>query len=265
MVTQQRPKVRTLPASTAKLNENKVKEALRGHRFSDVSWVEETGSTNSDLLEASEYGERVLIADVQTAGRGRLGRRWQADPGTSLLMSVRERGEPSEPHRTQISLALALVEHCAAQGADVELKWPNDVMVGDEKLAGLLAEAVFEGSELRAVVVGMGTNVDWHGDGPAGSIDLASLGAPTDRAELAIDLLRRMSEHLRGSPQHRRDLYEQHCATIGRTVRVECADETIVGEARRIAADGALVVERSGDEVTVRVGDVVHLRNISDN
>ncbi len=126
-------------------------------------------STNRYLLDearAGAAGGLVVVADHQTAGRGRLGRRWEAPAGANLLVSVLLR--PSLPieelHLCTVAMALATRAACSAvtAGAVVPvLKWPNDVMVGERKLAGILAETIPGDGGSRAVVVGMGLNVAW--------------------------------------------------------------------------------------------------------
>ena len=118
-----------------------------------VEHVAETGSTNADLLAtAAERPDRsVLVADHQTAGRGRLDRRWDAPPGANLLVSILFHDVPAHPSELTRRVALAAVDACAeVAGVDVALKWPNDLLVGDRKLAGILAERNAAGS----VVVG---------------------------------------------------------------------------------------------------------------
>ena len=153
----------------------------------DVHRFEEIDSTNAYLQRQARLGApegTVAVAEHQSAGRGRLDRRWEAPPGASLLASVLFRPEldPSELHLCTAAMALAAAEACRrVAGVGPVLKWPNDVLVGEEKLAGVLAEA-----ELRrraggavAVVVGIGLNVDWPGPAGAGGTCLRELGAET--------------------------------------------------------------------------------------
>ena len=131
-------------------------------RFSEVEWVERTGSTNADLRERAEQGSPegiVLVADYQTRGRGRRDRKWESPPKASLLMSLLLRPKcPSEEFAWLTQMAgLAVADVCReTTGAEARLKWPNDVVVDDMKLAGVLAEAVHE-----AVILGIGVNVFW--------------------------------------------------------------------------------------------------------
>ncbi len=133
--------------------------------WQQISLVAETGSTNADLAEAARRGEpggTVLITDYQSAGRGRLGRTWTAPPGTSIAMSVLLRPVGVDPQRwTWLPLlaGLAVTEAVRrAAGLDAVLKWPNDVLLGERKLCGILAERV-ETSTGPACVIGMGINV----------------------------------------------------------------------------------------------------------
>src|SRR5882757_2405609 len=131
-----------------------------------VEMVDEIDSTNAELLRRSRAGAphgAVLVAGHQTAGRGRLDRRWEAPPGSSLLISVLLR--PSLPteelHLLTFAAGLAAVDACReVAGVELSLKWPNDVILdtddGVRKVAGLLAESTVEGGDVSAVVVGMG-------------------------------------------------------------------------------------------------------------
>lgn len=137
-------------------------EQLGETRFSEVEWVERTGSTNADLRERAEQGSPegiVLVADYQTQGRGRRDRKWESPPKASLLVSLllRPKCLPEEFAWLTHMAGLAVADVCReTTGAEARLKWPNDVVVEDMKLAGVLAEAVPE-----AVILGIGLNVLW--------------------------------------------------------------------------------------------------------
>ncbi|HUC34004.1 MAG TPA: biotin--[acetyl-CoA-carboxylase] ligase [Ilumatobacteraceae bacterium] len=220
-----------------------------------VHVVDETGSTNADLLEAARAGapdRTVLTARHQTAGRGRLDRRWEAPPGANLLVSLLFRTVPALPHELTRRVGLAAV--VAAErvaGAHAGLKWPNDVMVGDAKLAGILAEADLSNRE-PVVVVGMGMNVGWAPEGAA------RLGASVDPLAVLHALLTALDE----LPADTEPLYRSRLATLGRTVRVELpGGETCEGRAIDVERDGRLVVlDECGISHRFDVGDVVHVR-----
>jgi BirA family biotin operon repressor/biotin-[acetyl-CoA-carboxylase] ligase len=235
-----------------------------------VETVVEIESTNREVLARAASGAPeglVLVADHQTAGRGRLDRTWEAPPRASLLVSVLLR--PSLPiedrHLLTVAAGLAAVEAVAVvAGVAASLKWPNDVLVGDRKLAGILAEAAGE-----AVVVGMGLNVDWpelpaHLADTATSLQLET-GRPVGRDAVLRPWLEgfgRRYEQL-GSAAGRSAMVAEHracCSTLGRAVRVTLAGEELLGTAIDIGATGALVVATASGPRRVVAGDVVHLR-----
>src|SRR5687768_7800540 len=196
------------------------------HRFGDVRRVDEIDSTNTALLAEAKAGAAegvVLVADHQTAGRGRLGRSWAAPPGASLLVSVLLRPSIAldQAHRLTMAAALGAATACEeVAGVRPALKWPNDLIVGDHKLAGLLAESVLSGRTLEAVVVGMGLNVGWA---PPGA---ARLGPGVDRRRLLDVFLEGFEvelDDLAGVPAR----YRSRCSTIGRRVRVELAEGSV--------------------------------------
>jgi len=145
-----------------------------GTRFTEIRRFSDIDSTNRYLLDEARRGAAeglVARADHQSAGRGRLGRRWEAPPGANLLASVLLRPplELDEFHLCTAAVALAAVTACvAAAGIEPSIKWPNDLLVGERKLAGILAETVGAGEAdaQRALVVGLGLNVGWPEPAP---------------------------------------------------------------------------------------------------
>lgn len=222
--------------------------AEREFRFADVRRFESVDSTNRYLLDEARAGAPegvVAVADHQTAGRGRLGRTWEAPPGAALLCSVLLR--PALPVE-RLHLAVAVVSLAAkdALGGVPALKWPNDLLLGDLKLAGVLAEA-----DLPAVVVGIGINVTWA---PPGA---ACLGPDASRNSVLEGLLASL-DALYGEWALVAERYRAECSTVGRRVRVELPNETFEGVASQVTDDGHLVV----DGRVVTAGDVVHLRAV---
>lgn len=244
--------------------------------------VPSTGSTNADLLAraaadpASPEGQ-VLIAEEQTAGRGRLGRSWSSVPGASLTFSVllRPAAVPAARRGWLTLLTGVAVASAVRSVAEVDavLKWPNDVLAGDRKLAGILAEQSPDGS---AVVIGTGLNVAAApGELPVSGAGLAPTslraeGSTASREDLLLGVLDRL-EHwytaVCADPDPGRsgllDAYRSLCETLGRTVRVELpAGGALTGVARDIDAEGRLLVASGpGAAVTpVSAGDVVHVR-----
>jgi BirA family transcriptional regulator, biotin operon repressor / biotin---[acetyl-CoA-carboxylase] ligase len=225
----------------------------------------EIDSTNRYLVDEARGGAEsglVAVADHQTAGRGRFDRRWEAPPGSSLLVSVLLRPVPAdEVHRAVMAAAVALADgvHEVA-GFAPRLKWPNDLVVEERKLAGILAER-----EGDALVVGAGCNVQWESFPPdlaatATACNLESPRASVDRDVLLDAYLARLADELR-DPDAVLSRYRERLATLGRRVRIERARDELVGEAIDVTDDGSLLV-RLPDATVERVtfGDVVHLR-----
>ena len=246
---------------------------IAGYR---VEWVSETGSTNADLLTAAQNGAEsgaVLVAGYQSAGRGRRGRTWEAAPESGLLFSVLTR--PQLPiaaaHLVTTALALGALEACdSLAGVRPGLKWPNDLVVEDRKLAGVLAESVVAGDRLEAVVAGMGLNVRTGAAPPEAADTAVALEdvccAVIDRRELLAAVLTRFAHWMEGieevGGQAALMAAARHeSATLGSRVSVELGDGTVLeGLAEDLDDQGALLLE-GGTRVVV--GDVVHLRGQS--
>ena len=235
-----------------------------------------TGSTNADLLERGARGApegSVLAAEAQTAGRGRMGRAWISPPGAGLMFSVLLRPQAVPPARRgwiPLLAGVAIASAVAAvAGLDARLKWPNDVLVGDRKLAGILAEQA-----AGAVVVGVGLNVSTRLDElPAETAtSLAIEGAArTGRQELleaALGELERWYVAWSGgaSPGDPdacglRAQYRRRSVTLGRPVQVEFpGGDTARGTALDVDTEGRLLLRAAGGPIAVSAGDVVHLR-----
>lgn len=241
-----------------------------------IEVVRQTGSTSTDLLARAASGAPeglVLAAEVQNAGRGRLGRSWVTAPGTALAFSVLLRPSVIPAARHGWLPLLAGISVAAATNAfgqiGARLKWPNDVLIGDGKLAGILAEGAGD-----AVVIGIGMNVlTPPGELPGGPgglrpTSLLAAGAPVTREAVLIEILRALGERyqrFRANPDPRGSgllvEYLDLSATIGQDVRVELPGGAIlVGQATAIDDDGRLVVNVDGKEHAIAAGDVIHLR-----
>ena len=263
-----------------------------GRLWRDVTVRAETGSTNSDLLAAARAGApegTVLAAEVQTAGRGRLDRRWTCPPRAALSFSVllRPDGVPAVARGWIPLLAgVAVAAGLRAQaGLDARLKWPNDVLVGGAKIAGILAEQAGD-----AIVLGIGINVTTRRDElpvpHATSVVLA--GAAPDREQLLVAVLGELETWYRrwvaavaagppvldrtvlagtvlagpgGDPAGLRAEYLRLSATVGQQVRVSMpGGKLVTGRAGDVDATGRLVVGTTSGPVAVSAGDVVHVR-----
>ena len=216
-----------------------------------VEHVTETGSTNADLVAAAARGapdRTVRYTDHQTAGRGRLDRVWAAPPGSNLLVSFLFREVPDDPGELTRRIGLAAVE-ATRRIADVQavLKWPNDVLVGERKLAGILAQRSADGS----VVIGLGLNVGWAPDGSA------RLGDGIEPS----GVLRAVLDAYDDLPADIEARYRDTLDTLGRKVRIELPAGELIGTAVDVDPDGRLVVlDECAITHRVSVGDIVHLR-----
>ncbi|MEV5470720.1 biotin--[acetyl-CoA-carboxylase] ligase [Streptomyces griseoincarnatus] len=270
------------PLNAAALRRALVRE---GGLWRELDVVQRTGSTNSDLVARAAEGGRglgegvVLVAEEQSAARGRLDRKWVAPARSGLFFSVSLRpgdaGVPMErwgwlPLLTGVAVATGLAR---AGGVDTALKWPNDVLVtvrGEERKAGgILAEAAGDGG----VVVGVGVNVSLRAEElpvpTAGSLGLAG-AVSTDRDPLLRAVLRGLEDwygrwRAAGGDAGACGLQEAYaagCATLGRVVRAELpGDRALVGEAVAVDGDGRLVLAtEAGVQEPVGAGDIVHLR-----
>ncbi|MEU8503343.1 biotin--[acetyl-CoA-carboxylase] ligase [Streptomyces brevispora] len=251
-----------------------------GGLWRSLDVVDTTGSTNSDLARraAGLTEGAVLVAEEQTAGRGRLDRTWSAPARSGLFLSVylTPGDVPAQrwgwlPLLTGVAVAAGLER---SAGVDTALKWPNDLLVtvgGEErKTGGILAERAGDG-----VVIGIGLNVSLRADElPAPTAaSLALAGAvSTDRETLLRGVLRSL-EHWYGvwraadgdaAVSGLREAYAASCATLGRTVRAQLpGDRTLTGEAVAIDGDGRLVLSTGdGLQEPVSAGDIVHLRGV---
>jgi len=256
---------------------------MSGPRFTEVRRFAELDSTNRYLLDEARAGAPeglVVVADHQTAGRGRLGRRWEAPAGTNLLTSVLLRPTLAleELHLCTLAMALAARSACAQlTGVEPVLKWPNDLIVGERKLAGILAETVPDQATGRAVVVGIGVNVAWPPPdgqegpapvpsefGPATSLwrESGSRVEPTDLLDALLGHLDRRLDDLvgAGGKQRLASEYRRVCATLGRDVTVSLPTETVTGSVTDITVEGHLLVDVGACIRTITAGDVVHLR-----
>jgi BirA family transcriptional regulator, biotin operon repressor / biotin---[acetyl-CoA-carboxylase] ligase len=247
-----------------------------GGLWREIRVVEETGSTNADLVDLAHGGAEpglVLVAEAQTSGRGRLGRTWAAPPRSGLFFSVLLPPEDSVTRLGWLPLVAGVAVVSALRGfaevegiergrmAEATLKWPNDVLIGERKLAGILAQRVEAG-----VVIGVGLNVSLRGDElpvPTAT-SLAIEGAPADRDPLLRAILRELEirhEEFGADEASLRAAYRDLCATLGKRIRVELpGDEILTGEATDIEEAGRLVVRATDGEHLLSAGDVVHVR-----
>jgi BirA family biotin operon repressor/biotin-[acetyl-CoA-carboxylase] ligase len=231
---------------------------------------DEVSSTNSLLKSLADNGAPeglVLLAHHQTGGRGRLGRSWNDEPGSNLLFSVLLRPPILPEHYPLLAFysCLAVVEAIHSHsGINADCKWPNDVLLDEKKLCGILLESSHDAGRSPYAIIGIGLNVNQRQFPPeleslATSLVL-STGRSHDRAGLLRAILERLDAHygdVRRSDFSRIISAWQHRAIMfGRSVTVVHGDRERVGFARGLSPDGGLIVEFEGVPTTVYAGDV---------
>jgi BirA family biotin operon repressor/biotin-[acetyl-CoA-carboxylase] ligase len=253
------------------MNQNELKKALSQLPLGDIRYYDTIGSTNNEALAWATQGAEdlsLVIADEQTAGRGRLDRKWFTPKGTALAFSLILRPAPEErPHLTRIVglAALAVTDSLRTRGLISQIKWPNDVLLNGRKVAGILVESVWLGEEVDCLVIGVGINV-LQGAVPSADLLLfpatsleEGLGPALERTEILRDILAgiiALRRHL-GSDSFIAS-WEQALALRGEQVQVEQGDGTLVtGKLLGLEPDGSLrLMDDQNQPITVRFGDV---------
>lgn len=271
----QTPLVRT-PLDTPRLRDTLVGVDGEGF-YTRVDVVEETGSTNADLLAVAATGDdrRVLLAEFQNGGRGRHSRTWNGVPGAQIIVSVLLRLPGCPLHDLgwlPLLTGIATVDAVrSVAGVPARLKWPNDVLVDGRKLAGILVEVAATAPE-PAVVAGIGVNVTLTRDDlpvPTATSLMLEGAEDLDRTRLAEALLTEFGDRIRAWARagwNTADLaaaYRERCGTLGQQVRAVLPGDT---ELRGVAVDvddqGRLVIrpDGNGEPIAVAAGDITHLR-----
>jgi BirA family biotin operon repressor/biotin-[acetyl-CoA-carboxylase] ligase len=242
--------------------------------WDELQVVPETGSTNADVAAAARAGRGeglVVVAEQQVTGRGRLDRTWVSPPRAGLTFSMLFRPDVDPARLPLLTLLVATATATATiarTDVDVRVKWPNDLVAGDRKLAGLLAEVAG-----GAVVVGVGLNVSNRSDelprADATSLELerGPEADPVDRAPLLLAILRSLGSAYRGwleadgGAEAVLAPYRALSATLGRTVRAELAPGVeLVGTAADVGPGGQLLLDDAQGRHEISAADVIHLR-----
>lgn len=235
-----------------------------------VEVVDRAPSTNAIVAERARTGAAaglVVVAEHQTSGRGRLDRSWHTPARSALTLSVLLRPQVPSARWPWLPLLTGVAVHDAV-GCGVRLKWPNDVLLNDLKVGGILAERV-DTPAGAAAVIGIGLNVSTtHDELPVPTATSLSLaGHDVDRTDLLVDLLTEL-DRVTGvwaggavEDELLRSAYTRRCATVGQLVRVELpSGETLSGTAVDVDLGGRLVVRSGGTTTVVGAGDVMHVR-----
>ena len=233
----------------------------------EVEYHETIDSTNARARDLAVDGRAnvVVLADAQTGGRGRLDRAWSS-PSGGVWLSILSRPQvpPAQAPAYTLAAAVATTRAVREAGVDASIKWPNDVLVGDRKLAGILTEMEGEADRVSWLVVGIGINAnvdaaDLPTDRPVTTVR-EEVG-DVDRRELTQSLLAAFHE-LTVDLQQVLPAWRKLSSTLGQRVRVETPGEEIVGDAVDVRFPGSLVVETAEGTREVTAGDCEHLRSV---
>lgn len=243
--------------------------AVAGGLWQHLDVVPTTGSTNADLARAAAEGApagRILASGHQSSGRGRLARRWEAPPDTSIACSalVAPRRPMADWGWLPLLVGMAVTDGVrASTGLDATLKWPNDVLVGGRKLCGILCESVGDQDAPRAVL-GFGLNVGLRENQLPVPTATSTRLAGSDVAATAIlaAVLRSLETWFTAWDEGEdvAEAYRRRCDTIGREVAVHLPGSDVRGVATGVDAGGGLIVRGAAGERTFVAGDVEHLR-----
>jgi BirA family biotin operon repressor/biotin-[acetyl-CoA-carboxylase] ligase len=256
------------------LSELSAERIIRGSRTEfigqSIVYCYSVGSTNEVLKKLAAQGApegTLVIADEQTAGKGRLGRKWLAPPGTSLLLSLLFRPDlaASQAQRLTMICSLAIAEAVEGlAGLPVGLKWPNDIFVHGKKAGGILTELGTTGGHLDYVVVGVGLNVNLAVSalpelrGVATSLS-EELGREVSRLELLWRILEGIETRYKSlrRGESPREEWAARLINLGHQVQVTTPDGSLAGWAEGVDADGALILRTpDGQCRPILAGDV---------
>ncbi len=262
----------------------KIEQHLKGRHgergiIREALFFDTVDSTNRIAREMGLNGlpgEVAIFAESQKQGKGRLGRQWISPHGVNLYLSLflRPHQPPREFPLFSMATSVALVHAIRSiTGLVVSIKWPNDIIWNDKKVAGILIESECHGDQAAPLVIGMGVNVNMDpADFPpeiyatAASLKMA-LGQPIDRSDLAIAILDAFSDQHLLLGEGKKDLLvlamKRYCQTLGRKIMVQTAQRQFEGWALDIEEDGTLLI-KMGDhsQRKILVGDITHLREI---
>lgn len=241
----------------------------------DIRVFQETSSTSDVVEKFARDGVKegvVVFAESQTKGRGRLGRRWLAAPGTSLLFSILLRPDihPNSSTQIMVASAVALTRAIRQQtGCAPEIKWPNDLLCGGRKIAGILTELNAELDHVKYMIVGIGVDVNQEKhEFPEEIRQTASslrveTGRRIHRAELASSIIAELDKDYAriasGQFPAIADEWERQCATLGRRVAIRIGDRQVEGTAESLDADGALLIRSQHGRLERIIGGDVTL------
>lgn len=242
-----------------------------GQKILTFDTVDSTNKVLKDLAITGALEGTIVIAEFQTAGRGRLNRTWYAERGKNLLLSILLRPEEAESvhlltYLTALSAADAVEENT---GLRVECKWPNDLLINGRKFCGILLESAWDGQKVQYVIVGVGMNVNQENFPPDLRLTATSLrlecGKEFDRVQILQAFLQKLeSRYLESKASGFRGTMEswtRKCSMFGKEITLEQEGKVLSGTVLRLDRDGSLVLLSNGREINVYAGDVTVLRS----
>ena len=253
------------------MNQNELKKTLSKLPLGDIKYFDSIGSTNDEALAWAANDAKdlsLVIADEQTAGRGRLDRKWFTPPETALAFSLIF--HPTTDERPYLSrtvglAALAIADVLRARRLTPQIKWPNDVLLLGHKVAGILVESVWSGEDIDCLVIGVGINVLKGSVPPADLLHFPAtsleeeLGYPPERVEILSDVLSALIDlRLQLGTDEFMSRWTESLAFLGEQVQVEAGNEPpVIGQILGLESDGSLRLRDGYDKnIAVRFGDV---------
>ena len=228
----------------------------------------EASSTNAVAMSSisQQQSGSVILAEIQKEGRGRLSRSWASPPGGIWMSLVLKPDIPlSRVYRINMAASVSICRAISRLGLEAGIKWPNDILIQEKKVCGILTELGAQMDRLDYVVVGVGLNANndtaafpsqWRSTSLA-----AELGRGIDRCALIAAILNEMEQALDNMESH--DLYEEWCSrslTLGMRVRISSAEGDLTGQVVDLDGDGALILQQGREKRRILAGDCIHLR-----
>ena len=242
--------------------------------FNLIYFPEITSTNTHAIRNISDFSDRdVLMAEIQTEGRGRFDRKWISDKPDNIYISFVLKpnfcmGEAFPLNNISQYLSVKLCETLETYDVNPVIKWPNDVLINNKKISGILAQSSIRGNNFQGLVLGIGVNLNFQKedmdiiDKPATSLNLI-LNKKTDRDKFLKELLNRFFENydefLKTGFDFIKDDYVKRAYFLGNIVTVSTYNSEIRGIAKRIAADGSLVIisDNSSDELIINMGEIL--------
>lgn len=256
------------------MDQQTLQQFLSDTGISEVQYYPATGSTNTDAMQWLETGApdfSLVVADKQTAGRGRFKRKWVTNPGAALAFSLALRAKPSEMAFIQLFSPLAGIAVSAALERLLHLtpqiKWPNDILLDGQKTCGILSETAWMDNQLAGIVVGIGINITPASIPPAEMLTFPATcleeetGNTVDRWQILKEVMHQFAGwRNKLATEEFFTYWQKHLAYAGEEVEIRgTAGAEVTGRLIGIDPSGELVLETESGEVSIQVGDV-HLR-----